>query len=125
MNSVVLLFDWLFSILLSLLAISLILMGGLLQAIALLGLVTLLLPPLRTFLHRKTGKKLPVPMRALLIVALLALFIVIGTVNKPQSIYNSSETEAKLMAMYDAKLEQWPDPYESVFLYTAYGTFIL
>lgn len=106
MKSVVLVLDWFFSILLTLFAISLILMGSLLQAIALLGLVTLLLPPLRTLLHRKTGKKLTVPMHALLIVALLALFIVLGTVNKPQSIYKSSETEAKLMAMYDAKLEQ-------------------
>ena len=36
--------------------------------------------------------------------------------NKPQSIYKSPEVEANLMEMYDAKLEQWPVPYESVFV---------
>ncbi len=40
--------------------------------------------------------------------------------NQP-SIYKSPEYQAKLMAIYDAKLEQWPVPYESVFVDTAFG----
>ena len=37
------------------------------------------------------------------------------------SIYKSPEIEAKLMGIYDARLGQWPVPYESVFLDTTYG----
>ncbi len=38
-----------------------------------------------------------------------------------RSIYKSPEIEAKLMGIYDARLGQWPVPYESVFLDTTYG----
>jgi pimeloyl-ACP methyl ester carboxylesterase len=38
-----------------------------------------------------------------------------------RSIYKSAEIEAKLMGIYDARLEQWPVPYESIFLDTTYG----
>jgi pimeloyl-ACP methyl ester carboxylesterase len=38
-----------------------------------------------------------------------------------RSIYKSPEIEAKMMSIYDARLEQWPVPYESIFLDTTYG----
>ena len=38
-----------------------------------------------------------------------------------RSIYKSPEIEAKLMGIYDARLGQWPVPYESIFLDTTYG----
>jgi pimeloyl-ACP methyl ester carboxylesterase len=38
-----------------------------------------------------------------------------------RSIYKSAEIESKLMGIYDARLEQWPVPYESIFLDTTYG----
>ncbi len=37
------------------------------------------------------------------------------------TIYNSTEFEAKLMAIYDSRLKQWPIPYNSIFLDTSYG----
>lgn len=36
-------------------------------------------------------------------------------------IYKSPEFEARLMAIYDARLAQWPVPYQSVFVDTTYG----
>lgn len=37
------------------------------------------------------------------------------------SIYKSPEYQAKLMAIYDSKLGEWPVPYESVYVDTAFG----
>ncbi|WP_287582840.1 alpha/beta hydrolase [Candidatus Borrarchaeum sp.] len=38
-----------------------------------------------------------------------------------KTIYNSPDFEVRLMAMYDARLKQWPVPYESTFVNTSYG----
>jgi pimeloyl-ACP methyl ester carboxylesterase len=38
-----------------------------------------------------------------------------------RSIYKSPEIEAKLMSIYNARLGEWPVPYESIFLGTTYG----
>jgi pimeloyl-ACP methyl ester carboxylesterase len=38
------------------------------------------------------------------------------------TIYTSPEFAARLMALYDARLERWPVPYESVFVDTTYGS---
>jgi len=121
MGVVVLVLSWLFSILFGLLAISMLLMGNLLQAIPLLGLVLLLLPPVRTLAHNQTGISLSPLVRAASIVALLALFVLLGNLNKATSIYKSPEAEARLMEIYDARLAEWPVPYESLFVDTAYG----
>jgi len=121
MGFVVLVLSWLFSILFSLLAISMLLMGNLLQAIPLLGLVLLLLPPVRTLAHNLTGISLSPLVRAVSIVALLALFVSLGNVNKPTSIYKSPEVEARFMEIYDARLQEWPVSYESVLVDTDYG----
>jgi pimeloyl-ACP methyl ester carboxylesterase len=40
---------------------------------------------------------------------------------KQPSIYKSPEYRAKLMAIYDSKLEEWPVPYKSVYVDTAFG----
>ena len=121
MGYVFLALSWLFSFLFGLLAISMLLTGNWLQAIPLLGLVLLLLPLVRTFAHNQTGITLSLPVRAVAIVALLAAFVLLGSINKPTSIYNSPEIEASFLEIYDAKLEEWPVPYESVFVDTAYG----
>lgn len=121
MGFVVLALSWLFSILFGLLAISMLLMGNLLQAIPLLGLVLVLLPPARALAYNLTGISLSPLVRALSIVALLALFVLLGNLNKATSIYKSPEVEARLMEMYDARLAEWPVPYESVLVDTAYG----
>jgi len=40
---------------------------------------------------------------------------------KHNSIYPSSEGEARLMAIYDARLQQGPGPFESLTIPTAYS----
>jgi pimeloyl-ACP methyl ester carboxylesterase len=40
---------------------------------------------------------------------------------RPQSIYRSPEIKARLMAIYQERLEKWPVPYESLFVRTLYG----
>jgi pimeloyl-ACP methyl ester carboxylesterase len=62
------------------------------------------------------------------IVAIVILFFVTTLIIAPMildrnmdSIYRSPEAEARLMAIYDDKLEQWPVPYESVYVDTLYG----
>ena len=121
MEYVFLVLGWLFSILFALFALSMLLMGNLLQAIPLLGLVLVLLPPVRALAHAQTGISLSLPVRAVSIVALLAAFVLLGSINKATSIYKSPQVEARFVDMYDAKLAEWPVPYESVFVDTAYG----
>jgi pimeloyl-ACP methyl ester carboxylesterase len=121
MGFVFLVLSWLFSILFGLFAVSMLLMGNLLQAIPLIGLVLLLLPPAKALAYNLTGISLSPLVRILSIVALLALFVLLGNVNKATSIYKSPEVEARLMEIYDARLEEWPVPYESVLVDTAYG----
>jgi hypothetical protein len=121
MKYVSLVSSWLFSIIFGLFALSMFLMGNWLQAIALLGVVLLLLPPVRTLARRLTGRSIPWWGRTILIVVLLAAFVWLGSVNKRTSIYSSPEVGTRFMEIYDARLEEWPVPYESVFVDTAYG----
>jgi len=37
------------------------------------------------------------------------------------TIYRSAQFQTKLMAIYDSKLDEWPVPYESVYVDTAFG----
>ena len=97
------------------------LMGNWLQAIALLGVVLVLLPPIRTLAHRSAGRPIPWWVWAVSIVILLAAFVWLGSLNKMTSIYKSPEVEARFLEMYDEKMEAWPVPYEDVFVDTAYG----
>jgi hypothetical protein len=59
MTYVTLALSWLFGIIFGLFALSIFLMGNWLQAIALLGVVLVLLPPVRTLAHRLTGRPIP------------------------------------------------------------------
>lgn len=121
MKYVYLTLSWFFSIIFGLFAISMVLMRNLLQAIPLLGIVLLLLPPVRTFVRNQTGKSLPWWVWVVSIVVLLAAFVWFGSFNQPISIYKSPQVEARFVEMYDEKMEAWPVPYEDVFVDTAYG----
>jgi pimeloyl-ACP methyl ester carboxylesterase len=121
MKYVWLVLNWLFSIIFSLVVLSMALNGNWLQALAILVIVLLILPPVRKLTHNITGKSLPWWGRTLSIVVLLAVFVLLGNINPLQSIFKSPEIEAKLMAIYDAHMEQWPVPYESTVVETSYG----
>ena len=113
--------SWIFSIVLTLFAFLVLGMGGRIQFFLILGIVLLLFPPLRNLLNRIIGTSLPWWVRCLLILILIAGVVFSFFLNPATSIYKSPEYKAKLMAIYDAKLTQWPVPYESVFVDTKYG----
>ena len=113
--------SWIFSIVLAFIAFLVLGMGGRIQFFLILGIVLLLFPPLRNLLNRIIGTSLPWWVRCVLILILIAGVVFSFFLNPATSIYKSPEYKAKLMAIYDAKLTQWPVPYESVFVDTKYG----
>jgi len=121
MNYVALILSWLFGTIFGLLAISMFLLGNWLQGIALLGATLALLPPVRALVRSLIGRPMPWWVWVVSIVALLAAFVWFGSLNKRTSIYNSPEVKARFLEIYDARLEAWPVPYESVFVDTSYG----
>lgn len=121
MKYVWLVLSWIFSILFAIIAIAMFGMGGRLQAALFLGIVLLLLPPFRTLIHNVIGKSLPWWGRGLLIIALLGGVKLSFMLNPATSIYKSPEYEAQLMDIYDAKMAEWPVPYEDVYVDTDYG----
>jgi pimeloyl-ACP methyl ester carboxylesterase len=96
--------------------------GNPLQGIPLVAAVLLLLPPARGLIQQLIGRPIPGWLVAVLVVALLAVFVLLSTRNKPTSIYYTPEHKAKLMEMYDARLNAWPVPYETQYLDTEYGS---
>ena len=113
--------SWVFSILFALFGIAIFNMGGRLQALFFLGIVLALLPPFRSFIHNITGKTLPWWAHGLVIIVLWGGFMLSLQLNPATSIYKSPEVETKLMEMYDAKMMEWPVPYEDVYVDTDYG----
>jgi pimeloyl-ACP methyl ester carboxylesterase len=113
---------WVFAVLFGLFTLSMVLMGNLIQAIPLLTIVLLLLPPVRALIERQTGFTFSLPVTGLSVVALIGAFVLLGSLNKATSIYRSPQVKAQLMEIYDARMEEWPVPYESVLLDTSYGT---
>jgi len=47
--------------------------------------------------------------------------MVVGNLNRPTSVYKSPEIKARFMEMYDEKMQEWPVPYEDLFVDTSYG----
>ncbi len=121
MSVVFLVPSWIFAIFFGLFTLSMVLMGNLLQAIPLLGATLLLLPPVRTLIHDQIGKSLSPWIYVISLVVLLFAFSWLGSFNKLTSIYTSPEIKAQLLEIYDARMEEWPVPYESVYLDTSYG----
>ena len=121
MDTVALALGWILSILFGLLALSMFLTGNPIQAIPLIAIILLLLPPVRGLLQQVIGRPIPGWLIAVLVIALLAVFVLLSTRNKPTSIYYTPEHEAKLMSMYDARLQAWPVPFETRYVDTQYG----
>ena len=121
MNVVGLVLGWLLGILFGLLTLSMVLMRNWLQAIPLLAATLIVLPPVRALIEQLTAVTFSLPVVGLLVVVLLAVFVLLGSSSKPKSIYNSPQVKAQFQEIYDAKLKEWPVPYESHYLATSYG----
>ena len=110
-----------FGILFAFLALSMYLTRNFLSAVALTGAVFVLIAPYTALARRLPQRLLSLPVRILSVIALLVLFILPFVTKKQNTIYASPEVEQKMMDIYDAKLAEWPTPYESRMLDTRYG----
>jgi pimeloyl-ACP methyl ester carboxylesterase len=115
-----LIISWIFSILLGVLALSMFLTGNTVRGILLLAAILFLLPPIHTLIKHQTGKPVPAAVRITGAVVMVGLFGWSMSRDEKTSIY-FPEVQAKMMAIYDAKLAQWPTPYETRYVDTSYG----
>jgi pimeloyl-ACP methyl ester carboxylesterase len=112
---------WIFSILFCILAISMFLTGNTVRGIILLVAILLLLPPIQILIKSLSGQTIPAWARIVGAVVMVGLFAWMMARDEKTSIYFSPEIQARMMAIYDAKLAQWPTPYETRYVDTAYG----
>jgi pimeloyl-ACP methyl ester carboxylesterase len=114
-------FGWLFAVLIGVLTISMLLMHNWLQAVLLLVVVLLCLPPVTTLARNQWGLSIHPVLRVVLVVALLYGFGRLFVGQEQTSIYKSPEIKSRFTQIYDQKMAEWPVPYEDVFLDTEYG----
>jgi len=113
--------SWIFSIILGLLALSMFLTGNTMRGILLVVAILLLLPPVQTIVKNQTDKTISPLVRVVGVVAMIGVFGWSMSQDKKTSIYLSPQVQTEMMAIYDAKLAQWPTPYETRYVDTSYG----
>ncbi len=94
-----------------------------LPSLFVLIITILLLPSFRRFIILRLGLPLPFWLRSVAIPILFVLFIItifMGMGNK-DSVYKTPDIKAKLMAIYDSRIEEWPVPFETRYIETQYG----
>jgi pimeloyl-ACP methyl ester carboxylesterase len=113
---------WIFGVLFGITGLVLIAVGKILPAIPLLLIAFLLIPPVAAILRNKVSRKLHWLISGFGIFLLLIAFVfisIVSVVNQP--LYKSPEVRERLMHIYDAKLKEWPVPYETKYVDTEYG----
>lgn len=123
MKAFVLFLSWAGGILFVLLLVLAIASRHRLAAVLALAAAVLALPPTRSWIAGHGGARLPGWLPALLVPVLFFLFVFVifkGMGNK-RSIYKTPEIEARLMAIYAARMADWPVPYEARDIDTEYG----
>jgi pimeloyl-ACP methyl ester carboxylesterase len=95
-----------------------------LASLVILAAALMALPPVRAAIGRLMGPRWPAwPALALIpVLSFLFFFLVFKGMGNTHSIYRTPEIERRLMAIYDAKMKDWPVPYEGLDLATDYGT---
>ena len=122
MSTLLIMLVWILAVFLVFLTISMLLSKNWVQAIVSFLLLLLCLPLVTSFLQSQFDHSLHPLLRGLLIVGLLALFVWLLFGRQATSIYASPEVKAQFMAIYNEKMQEWPVPYEDIFLDTEYGT---
>ena len=112
---------WIFGILLGILALSMFLTGNTQRGLILLLAILLLLPPVQTLIKSLTGQTIPPLIRIVGAVVMVGLFGWLMSREGKTSIYFTPQVQTQMMAIYDAKLAQWPAPYETRYVETSYG----
>jgi pimeloyl-ACP methyl ester carboxylesterase len=113
---------WFFAILFGLLMASMLLMKNWLGAFILLLVVLLVLPPVSTFINSQLGWSLHPLLRIGLAALLMVIFFWSLMGGEKTSVYKSPEVKARFMEIYDEKMNDWPVPYEDIFIDTQYGS---
>ena len=113
--------SWIFSVLLGVLALSMFLTGNTVRGVLLVVAILLLLPPVQTLIQNLTGKTIPSLVRVIGAVAMVGIFGWSMSQEETTSIYFTPQVQTEMMAIYDAKLAQWPAPHEIRYLDTSYG----
>ena len=114
-------FGWFFSLLFSLLAFSMLMLKNWIHALVLFLVVLLCLPPVSNLIKNRFEWSPHPLLRLGLVLVCLFIFsrLILGA--KITSIYRSPEIKARFIEIYDEKMEEWPIPYEDLFLDTQYG----
>jgi len=112
---------WIFSILLGVLTFSMFLTGNTMCGVLLVVAILFLLPPIQTLIKHQTEKTIPPLVRVTGAVVMVGLFGWSMSKDVKTSIYFTPQVQTEMMAIYDAKLAQWPTPYESRYVDTTYG----
>jgi len=112
---------WIFSALLGVLALSMFLTGNTTRGVLLVVAILLLLPPIQTLIKHQTGIAIPPLVRVVGAVVMAGLFGWSMSRDVKTSIYFTPQVQSEMMAIYDAKLAQWPTPYETRYVDTTFG----
>jgi hypothetical protein len=94
-------------------ALSMFLTGNTLRGMFLLVVILLLLPSVHTLIKNQTGNSIPPLVRVVGVVAMVGLFGWSMSQDEKTSIYFTPQVQSDMMAIYDAKLAQWPTPYST------------
>jgi len=113
---------WIFAIIFGLLTISMIILGNWLNALVLLLVVLLCLPPVTTLIKNRFEWNIHPALRLVLIVGLIIIFGKLLMGGEITSLYTSPESETRFMEIYDEKMTEWPVLYEDLYVDTQYGS---
>jgi len=112
---------WIIGILVVLFAVLLFLFGGRAQAVTLLLAALIVLPPGRRLIARLARRAVPRWVFALALVLLGGLFVLVGQLTRPTSIYKSAAVRERVRQIYAEKMKGWPVPHESRYVETSRG----
>ena len=112
---------WILTILFSFLTVSMLLLNNWASALVLFLVVLLCFPPASSFFRNRFGWGIHPLLRGVLIAGLLVIFVRLLFGAEVTSIYKSPEIKERFVEIYDEKMEDWPVPYEDLFVDTRYG----
>lgn len=122
MNIVLLVVNWLLSIIFALIALGMGMLAGPLRGLLLLGVALVINPASRALVHKLSGISLTFPLRLVVVVLLIGAFVLVNKLDQHNSVYKAQKYEDAHLKIYDEKLAQWPLPYESRYVDTQYGS---
>ena len=121
MNIVLLIVNWLLSIIVALIALGMGMLAGPLRGLLLFAIALVINPASRTLAQRLSGISLSLPLRLVVVAVLIGGFILLNKLDTHNSVYKAQKYEDAHLKIYDEKLAQWPLPYEERYVDTEYG----